>query len=162
MYRANEAQQMSIYDSYLKLPEHIRKLIDKSWAKDFADYVFPNINEERFSVLYSEAGSRPNTPINVIIGSMLLQDYFGQSEEELLMSIYCDVMYQYALHLTQMEKPPVSDRSWSRFREKLIAYEKEHGEDLLKEASMTHAGQSGETESVVLKDVSAHDRSRRR
>ena len=133
MYRANEAQQMSIYDSYLKLPEHIRKLIDKSWAKDFADYVFPNINEERFSVLYSEAGSRPNTPINVIIGSMLLQDYFGQSEEELLMSIYCDVMFQYALHLTQMEKPPVSDRTWSRFRERLIAYEKEYGRDLFKE-----------------------------
>ena len=133
MYRTNEAQQMSIYDSYLKLPEHIRKLVDKSWAKDFAEYIFPNINEDRFSVLYSENGSRPNTPVNVIIGSLMLKEYFGQSEEELLMSIYCDVLYQYALHLTQMEKPPVSDRSWSRFRERLVKYEEEHGRDLMKE-----------------------------
>jgi len=28
MYRANEAQQMSIYDSYLKLPGHIQKLVE--------------------------------------------------------------------------------------------------------------------------------------
>ena len=133
MYKANKTQQMSIYDSYLQLPVHIQKLIEKSWAKDFAEYIFPNINEERFSVLYSEAGSRPNTPINVIIGSMMLKEYFGQSEEELLMSIYCDVLYQYALHLTQMEKPPLSDRSWSRFRERLVKYEEKHGRDLMKE-----------------------------
>ena len=133
MYKSNEAQQMSINDSYLKLPEHIRKLVEKSWAKDFAEYIFPNINEERFSVLYSETGSRPNTPVNVLIGSLMLKEYFGQSEEELLMSIYCDVLYQYALHLTQMEKPPVSDRSWSRFRERLEKYEKAHGRDLMKE-----------------------------
>ena len=133
MYRSNDTQQISIYDSYLKLPEHIRKLVDKSWAKDFAEHIFPNINEKRFSVLYSEAGSRPNTPVNVIIGSLMLKEYFGQSEEELLMSVYCDVLYQYALHLTQKEKPPLSDRSWSRFRERLIQYEKEHGRDLMKE-----------------------------
>lgn len=133
MYRTNETQQMSIYDSYLKLPEHIRKLVDKSWAKDFAEYIFPNINEDRFSVLYSEAGSRPNRPVNVIIGSLMLKEYFGQSEEEVLMSVYCDVLYQNALHLTQMEKPPLSDRSWSRFRERLEKYEEEHGRDLMKE-----------------------------
>ena len=97
------------------LPAHIQRLIDKSWAKDFADMVFPAINEERFSVLYSTEYSRPNTPVNVLVGSMLLKEYFGQTEEELLMSIYCDVLYQYALHLTQEEKPPVSERSWSRF-----------------------------------------------
>ena len=133
MYKANEAQQMSIYDSYLKLPGYIRKVVDKSWAGDFAEHIFPKINEERFSVLYSEAGSRPNTPVNVLVGSLMLKEYFGQSEEELLMSIYCDVQYQYALHLTQMEKPPVSDRSWSRFRKRLVEYEEKSGRDLMKE-----------------------------
>ncbi len=93
--------------------------MDKSWAKDFAEIVFPAINEGRFSVLYSENGSRPNTPVNVIVGSLMLKEYFGLTEEELLMSIYCNVQYQYALHLTQEEKPPVSDRTWSRFRERL-------------------------------------------
>ena len=41
-------------------------------------------------------------------------------------------MRSYALHLTQEEQPPVSDRSWSRFRERLLKYEKETGIDLMK------------------------------
>lgn len=132
MFRTNDTQQITLYDSFLSLPAHIQRLIERSWAKDFSDVVFPAINEERFSVLYSEVGSRPNTPVNVLVGSMLLKEYFGQTEEELLMSIYCDVLYQYALHLTQEERPPVSDRSWSRFRERLMKYEQETGIDLMK------------------------------
>lgn len=132
MFRANETQQITVYDSYLSLPAHIQRLIEKSWAKDFSDVIFPAIDEERFSVLYSDVGSRPNTPVNILVGSMLLKEYFGQTEEELLMSIYCDVLYQYALHLTQEEQPPVSDRSWSRFRERLLKYERETGIDLMK------------------------------
>ena len=132
MFRANETQQITLHDSFLNLPEHVQRLVERSWAKDFADCVFPAINEERFAVLYSANGSRPNTPVNVLVGSMLLKEYFGQTEEELLMSIYCDVLYQYALHLTQEEKPPVSDRSWSRFRERLVKYEVETGIDLMK------------------------------
>ena len=132
MFRTNDTQQITMHDSFLSLPAHIQRLIEKSWAKDFSDIVFPAIDEERFSVLYSDIGSRPNTPVNVLIGSMLLKEYFGLTEEELLMSIYCDVLYQYALHLTQEEQPPVSDRSWSRFRERLLKYEKETGIDLMK------------------------------
>ena len=48
------------------------------------------------------------------------------------MSICCDVLCQYALHLTQEERPPASDRSWSRFRERLLQYEREGGIDLMK------------------------------
>ena len=133
MFRRNNAQQITMEDSYLRLPEHVRRLVDKSWAKDFAQIVFPAIKEERFAVLYSGEGSRPNTPVNVIVGSLMLKEYFGQTEEELLMSIYCNVLFQYALHLTQTEKPPVSDRTWSRFRERLLQYERETGTDLMKE-----------------------------
>ena len=62
----------------------------------------------------------------------MLKEYFGLTEEELQMSIYCNVQYQYALHLTQMDRPPVSDRTLSRFRERLQAYESETGTDLMK------------------------------
>lgn len=132
MFRANESHQIGMDDSFLVLPEYIKGILEKSWAKDFADFVFPAINEGRFSALYSEKDSRPNTPINVIIGSMLLKEYFDFTEEELLMQIYCNVQFQYALCITQCAKPPVSDRTWSRFRERLSEYEKKTGIDLFK------------------------------
>ena len=41
--------------------------------------------------------------------------------------------YQYALHTTNLEEQPVSDRTFSRFRERLYTYEQETGRDLLAE-----------------------------
>lgn len=51
MFRANDTRQITVYDSFLNLPAHIQRLIEKSWAKDFSDVIFPAINEERFSVV---------------------------------------------------------------------------------------------------------------
>lgn len=48
----------------------------KPWAKIFADELFPAIDEKRFSVLYSEQESRPNTPVNVIVGALIIKEMF--------------------------------------------------------------------------------------
>ena len=130
----NEAQQITLTDSYTSLSEREKGFLKKSWANDFADNVFPHINEDRFSVLYSaNDASRPNTPVNVVIGSFLLKEMLGQTDEELLESILFDVRYQYALHTTSCKEQPVSDRTFSRFRERVLQYEEETGIDLLKE-----------------------------
>ena len=52
-FKANDSQQMNLQDSFLAAKERTRKFVLKSWAKGFADIVFPAINEQRFSVLYS-------------------------------------------------------------------------------------------------------------
>ena len=69
-FRTNTCQQISLNDKLMNLTEREKKALDKSWAKIFADEIFPAIDEERFSVLYSDKASRPNTPINVIIGAL--------------------------------------------------------------------------------------------
>lgn len=48
-------------------------------------------------------------------------------------SILLDVRFQYALHTTSFEEPPFSGRTFSRFRERVLSYERETGVDLLKE-----------------------------
>ena len=132
-FRTNTEQQLSIDDSFERLSPRVQKLIKNSWAHDFATIVFPAINEERFSVLYSDnKASRPNTPVNVIVGALMLKEYSDLSDDELLYSIMCDVRYQYALHTTSYTEQPFSDRTFSRFRERLYEYECTTGTDLLK------------------------------
>lgn len=112
----------------------MQKLVEKYWAKDFADIVFPAINEERFAVLYSDnKASRSNTPVNFIIGALMIKAMFKQTDDEILESICCDVRYQYALHTTSFSEQPISDRTFSRFRERLYNHQIESGEDLLTE-----------------------------
>ena len=131
-FKTNQFQQLNLNDSYINTTPRVQKMMRNSWAKDFSDIVFPAINEERFSVLYSgNDASRPNAPINVIIGALMLKELNSLTDDELLESICCDVRYQYALHTTSYEEQPVSDRTFSRFRERLYNYELEKGVDLL-------------------------------
>jgi hypothetical protein len=63
----------------------------------------------------------------------MIKEMFGLTDEEILESILFDVRYQYALHTTSANEQPVSDRTFSRFREKVLKYEDETGIDLLKQ-----------------------------
>jgi hypothetical protein len=47
-----------------EMAENLRGYLKKTWAHDFQEIIFTNINEERFSVLYSDNhASRPNSPV---------------------------------------------------------------------------------------------------
>ena len=119
-FKTNQNQQLTLDDSFINLSPRTQKIVMNSWAKDFSKIVLPAINEQRFSILYSDHKfSRANTPFNVIIGAMILKENFGLTDDELFESICCDVCFQYALHTTQMKDQPISDRTFSRFRERL-------------------------------------------
>jgi hypothetical protein len=129
-FRKNSSQQMSIFDTTFSLTEREKKALERSWAKIFAEDVFPQIDEERFSVLYSDKASRPNTPINVIVGALVLKELFGISDDEIVDNLMLDPRYQLALHTTSYQEQPLSDKSLSRFRVRCYNYEETYGIDL--------------------------------
>lgn len=136
----NPSQQLSMSGPLAKLTDRERKRLERSWAKEFGDVLFPMINEDRFSVLYSEnPASRPNNPVNVYFGLLVLKAMFGQSDEEALDSLLFDIRYQYALHTTSMEEQPVSKNSLSNFRNAVYAYTQRTGRDLIQEEVEAHA-----------------------
>lgn len=129
-FRQNQSQQVTFSDDWWGLTDRERNALEKSWAKTFADDIFPNINEEPFGVLYSDKASRPNTPVNIIIGALIIKELFGISDDEVVENLMLDSRYQYALHTTSFEEQPLSDKSLSRFRIRCYDYETLHGVDL--------------------------------
>lgn len=127
----NDCQQITFNNTLWGLTDRELKVLEKSWAFDFSDRIFPLINEQPFSVLYSGPASRPNTPVNVIIGSLILKELFGLTDDELVETLMFDVRFQYALHTTSFAEQPLSDRTLSRFRARVLQHEEETGEDLL-------------------------------
>ena len=133
-FATNDRQQIRLEDSTFNLTQRGQRYLKKSWAEYFGQHIFPLINEGRFSVLYSSnPASRPNTPVNVIIGLLMLKELFNHTDDNLLETLIFDVRFQYALHTTSFQEQPISDRTLSRFRERLALYEQETGRDLLKE-----------------------------
>ena len=130
-FRTNSYQQLAFTDSFNGLTAREQKALENSWAKTFAEDVFPAINEEPFRVLYSGSASRPNTPVNICIGALIIKELFGLSDDEVVESLMLDPRYQYALHTTSYEEQPVSDKTLSRFRKRCYDYEAAYGIDLL-------------------------------
>ena len=133
-YKPNKTQQMALHDPLLSLTERERKHLQDSWAEAFSQNIFPFIAEDRFSVLYSaNPASRPNNPVNVYFGLLILREIFNQSDEEALDSLMFDIRYQYALHTTSFTEQPVSKNSLTNFRAAVYRYNQEHGVDLIQQ-----------------------------
>ena len=129
-FKTNECQQLALEDSFIQLTERERKALEKSWAKFFADEIFPVIDEQRFSVLYSDKDSRPTAPVNVIISALIIKELFDYSDDELVENLMLDLHLQYALHTTSFAEQPLSDKTLSRFRKRCYDYETIHGVNL--------------------------------
>jgi hypothetical protein len=142
-FRKNDSQQMTLFDNALfGLTAREQKALERSWAKVFAEDVFPSIDESRFSVLYSDKGSRPNTPVNVIVGALLIKELFDLSDDDVVENLLLDPRYQYALHTTSFEEQPLSDKSLTRFRQRCYDYERTHGIDLYHDCIKDLAGKT--------------------
>lgn len=143
-------QQLSLFDSYNSLTEREKKFLDKSWAKFFAEHIFPKIDEAPYAVLYSTKDSRPNTPVNIQLGALLIKELTGLSDDELLSSLLFDIRFQYALHTTSCIEQPLSDRTLGRFRARCYAYEQETGIDLLHETIQSLSNEMAEIMKIDL------------
>jgi hypothetical protein len=83
MFCKNNVQQTTFLDPVAQMPKYLQNILKNCWAQSFRDYVFPQINEERFYVIYSsDHASRPNTPINIIIGLLMIKEIFQQNDEK--------------------------------------------------------------------------------
>lgn len=133
-FKSNEFQQFSLDDTTYNLTERELRALNKSWAKIFADELFPAIDEKPFKVLFSDRTQcRSNTPVNVCIGALIIKEMFQISDDEVIENLMLDPRYQYALHTTSFREQPLSDKSLSRFRKRCYEYERVHGDDLIHE-----------------------------
>lgn len=102
--------------------------------------IFPLIDEESFSCLYNDKASRPNTPVNVCVGALIIKELFNMIDDEMVESIAFDIRFQYVLHTTSFEEQPLSDKTLSRFRKRCYTYELTSGIDLIHETIIGLSG----------------------
>ncbi|MBL6961421.1 MAG: transposase [Anaerolineales bacterium] len=125
MFKTNKNHlQSEMFSTVSKLPEMLRTVLDASWASTFYREVFNRINEEVFSVLYSSSPSRPNVPVNVLVGLELLKAGNGWSDAELYEHFLFDIQVRYALGYTELGDGTFAIRTLYYFRDALSKYDK--------------------------------------
>jgi len=135
MFKKNtKHQQPALISAVSELPEKQRKRLETSWAGTFYQEFFSRMNEETFSVLYSDLPSRPNVPINVLVGLEALKAGNGWSDAELYDNYCYDLQVRYALGYDRLGDGDFEIRSLYYFRERLSKHNLDNNENLLEKA----------------------------
>jgi hypothetical protein len=84
MFKKNHRHlQIPLTSHVDELPEKLRKRLENSWAGVFYREFFSRLKETPFEVLYADCPSRPNVPVNVMIGLEYLKAGNGWTDEEM-------------------------------------------------------------------------------
>ena len=135
MFRKNEAhRQPPLLSPVRLLPEKQRQRLDTSWAGVFYRDFFSRLDETIFAVLYAEATSRPNIPVNVLVSLDFLKAGHGWSDEEMYDQFQYNLQVRYAVGLHDFDTGHFELRTVYNFRRRLSHYQKESGADLLSQA----------------------------
>jgi hypothetical protein len=116
------------------LPAHQRERLEQSWAGTFRHEVFERLDERAFADLYSDVASRPNVPINVLVGLEALKAGYGWSDAELHDAFTFNVQVRYAVGYENLGDGEFELRTVYNFRHRLSAHQQTTGENLLEQA----------------------------
>lgn len=132
MFKYNNLDnQLSMFSKEYNWNNFQKRRINKTWVKIFKEEIFPNINEKPFEVLYSNGYSRPNIPVNVIIGLLIIKELLNMTDEEVMDSLMFDERVQYALNTINIENQYGSENTLNHFRKRLNDYYVNNNIDLL-------------------------------
>ena len=135
MFRENKKHvQMQMMTTIDALPEAQAKRLDESWAGVFYREYFSRIDEQPFAALYSLKDSRPNVPVNVLVGLEALKSGFNWSDEEMHDAFCFDLQVRYALGYRNLGEGQFDLRTVYNFRERLSEHMQETGENLIEQA----------------------------
>ena len=132
MFRANSSHlQGHLFSTLDELPPGVYELLEKSWSGTFRREVFSRLDEQPFAVLYSRQGSRPNVPVNVLVGLEILKAGFGWTDEEMYHEFLLNLQVRYALGYENLGDGYFAIRTVYNFRDALSRHMQDAGENLL-------------------------------
>jgi hypothetical protein len=132
MFKKNQKhKQADIFGFSSILPASYIEEIEESGEKSFYEMIFSQIREEDFSCLYSDKFSRPNAPINCIIGSILLQANRHWTTKELFENIRFNLLTKVALGLQTIHEVPFNQATFFNTQNRLNDYFVKTGINLL-------------------------------
>ena len=135
MFRKNQRHlQPALMSDLDHLTEKQRRRLDESWAGIFRREVFARLDESPFAALYSDTASRPNIPVNVLVGLETLKAGNGWSDEDLHDAFSFDVQVRYALGFDNLGEGEFDLRTVYNFRQRVSAHLQTHLENLIDRA----------------------------
>jgi len=123
----NNHLQQSLFESVNFMDSRIKAKLEKSWAPIFYKYVFCNIDEKPFSVLYSDTG-RANFLVNILLSLEYIKHLKNYSDDELIENFNFNYLINYAVGIRTLGGMNLSEKTLYDFRTRIYKYLIKHPE----------------------------------
>jgi len=134
MFRKNDTHnQLDLFGICAQLNKSQQKLWNNSREHYFYKNIFSLIDESKFAVLFSNKKSRPNTPINQLVGALILKHLYDWTFNELFTQLNFNSLTRHAIGVHSLDEPIFCKASIFNFQGKLIDHLKNTGEDLIEQ-----------------------------
>lgn len=132
MFRPNEThQQQDIFGLETWLPHRTWELLKESQEYAFYEEIFCRIPEPVFAELYDDsAATRPNAPVNRLVGALILQHMRDWTFEELMDRLTFDLKVRAALGLWTLEETAFCRATLFNFQKRVREHMGKTGRDL--------------------------------
>jgi hypothetical protein len=137
MFRASpDSSQIDLFsniEQFLRARDQEKLNDPNAWHNVFLDQVVKRVAEERFVELFDEATGRPNAPLRVLVGMLILKEGCGWSDEELCEAVHFNLLVRRALGLLNLTDEVPVESTYYLFKQRLYAHQVETGVNLLQE-----------------------------
>lgn len=125
MFRITDMQG-KLFDAAGLMTQEKREACEKSWAGAFREHSLPILlkAETDFANLYDDRMGRPNVPVSLITGVLLLKEMSDLTDMEALEALEFDMRWMYSFNL-EPKKLDVCQKTLHNFRTALMKHEKE-------------------------------------
>lgn len=121
MFRPRSPQCSLLETQYLVPPAKARRM-QKSWAEAFQRQALPLIREESFAPLYCDDNGRPNQPVQLVFGVLLLKEIFNLTDTEALEQLEFNLLWQHALAVP-VDEAHLCQKTLHNFRTRLLGHD---------------------------------------
>ncbi len=134
MFKKNEKyRQHDLFSLTSSLSSKQNSFLNKSVEHSFLINIFSRINEDNFKELYSNKKSRPNIPVNQLVGSLILKHLFNWTYCDLFRNLNFNILTRYAIGINSINEDVFSEATIFNFQKKIIDHYVKTGRDLLTE-----------------------------
>lgn len=124
MYRPSDPQK-PLFDAGGLLPPEKRARCEKTWAGAFRRHALPILRkvEDEFADLFDPDNGRPNRPVELVLGTLILKEISDLTDDEALSHLDFDVLWWWALE-REMHELHLCRKTLHNFRTNLVKHEK--------------------------------------
>ena len=134
MYKRNKGHLQQ--DIFCEDPFAISKIFKELEGSEeyfFYKIILCNIDEDLFAPLYCSDNGRPNAPINVLVGAIILKEKRNWTYRQLIKEIKYNLAVRTALGLFSLEDIPFNEATIFNFLNRLKDHQEKHNVNLFNE-----------------------------